>query len=309
MSLYITKEVTIVLELLKGGKSDLIITLDRQKTYFPGDQIQARLNLKLEKELKIKQGLIALLCEIKSQIRSRRRSRHGTVEYKHWKTDTQVVGNLVFLEECVIPAGSNQSFEFKGLIPKDAHPTLDGEIIKVNWRVKATLNRKMAIDVNSETGIIVTSRLPAEINPQAVSQFDFKEYRHSSDPDHVDISFLLPRTDWALGETIDGHLVVQARKEFKLTDIRIELICTENVFADSGNICQGIERVILAEATKFDPGQTLTLPFKITVPKEGLPSINTSQCEITWSLKGILARRLAIDYYTNQALQVYSQID
>jgi len=296
-----------VLDLLKGGKSDLIITLDRQTTYFPGDQIQARLDLKTEKDLKIQQGLIALLCEVKYQIRSRRQTRHGSTTYLHWASESQVVDKQIFLEEGVIPAGINQSFEFKGLIPKDAFPTLDGKIIKVNWLVKATLNRKMAIDVNSETGFTVSSRLPAEVNPQAVSQFDFKEYRHSSDPDKADISFLLPRTDWALGEIINGQLVVQAHKEFKLTDIRVELIYTENVPAGNGNVYQGIERINLAEATKFDPGQTLTLPFQITVPQKGYPSINPSQSEITWSLKGILARRLATDYYTEQALQVYSQ--
>lgn len=123
----------------------------------------------------------------------------------------------------------------------------------------------------------------------------------------ADISFWLPRTQWALGETIQGRLSVLAHKDIKFSDIRVELIQYERVPESSGNESTTELRTGLAEKTEMTAGQSLTLPFQIQLPQDGAPSFYTERGSITWTLKGVLARRLATDYHIRKDLEVYSQ--
>ncbi len=292
------------LDFLKSSVARLEVNLDRQ-TYQPGDTINGRVTLQAENEVKVRGGKVSILCQEKYQVRYRTRSgRHGSSTTTTWRTDTREVFSKTLLEEMVIPPHFNQAYDFDWQVAADAFPSLVGKIVKVTWWAKATLDRPKAVDVNAEAGFVVSIPMPgAKTNPidglQAGGTSDHRE--------DVDLSLKLPRTDWELGETIEGQLEIQARKDFKLTAIRVELVQTESVPEAEGNSRETSVKVSLAGSTSMTAGQSLSLPFQVEIPPDGLPNLNGVHSEVSWKLAGILARRLAFDYHVVQPLRVYSK--
>jgi hypothetical protein len=169
--------------------------------------------------------------------------------------------------------------------------------------VKATLDRPKAVDINAKSGFVVSCPIPGEKPTQSTLQL-----RGTSEQQQdVDLSLWLPRSDWELGETIEGKLEMQAHKDFKLSGIRVELVQFKIVLEKEGNISGTSVKANLAESTIMKAGQTLTLPFQIEVPRRGAPSIDSENIAIFWRIEGILDRPLAKDYHVVQDLRVFSQ--
>lgn len=290
-------------DFLKGGKAYVRLELDRPNNgYLPGETVQAKVTVEGEKDIKIQQGRITFLyCEEyeyrhEEWVRdSKGHSRR--VQRTSRTTDEREVSKQVFLGESTIAAGSKQDYEFNFAIPPDAPPFAKGGIIKSQWLVKATLDRKMAGDVEEKTDVYVLTTVPAS-QPG--------DYGECNEPGEAEMALSLPATTFALGETIEGKLIIRPRKAFDANEVRIELEQNERVPRDLGHEQKQTQTVKLATGTKLAPGNDLVLPFTIAVPTGSAVTCRTPNGSIAWKLKGVLARRLRSDTSVEQEIIVAS---
>jgi hypothetical protein len=137
-----------MLGFLKGGKTNLAVTLDREfGHYHPGDVVRATLTIENEQDLKVQQGRVVFVRREEYQYRYRTASSgksHGSSYHTAWATDEQELQREVMIQEGVVPGGVPQVYQFEAAIPSDASPSCEGNIVKLKWLVKATLDRKMA---------------------------------------------------------------------------------------------------------------------------------------------------------------------
>ena len=289
---------------LKGGKVNLNVAIDRPSgVYYPGETVRMKISLNSDKDLKFREGRVALVCQEKYQYRTEQRSTDSdghteTEDVLRWKTNDQEVARQVLLGETNLPKGSAQAFEFEAQIPTSAPPTCPGNIIQVKWFAKATLDRKLFGDINAEAPLTV---LVVAAGARTPGQFG-----QPNEPGEAQMAFELPGAEWCAGEVIEGRLLITPQKNFDATEVRVELEQTEWVPVDRGNQKVNAVKVKLADKTKLVVGQPLAFPFKITVPQPCSPSGSTGSWSVTWKLKGILARFMRKDTAVEQELKVYS---
>ena len=293
-------------DFLKGGKASLTLELDRVgEGYFPGETVHAKVAVMGEKDLKIQQGRVTLVY--KEEYQYRHRSQHTdskghreTREDHSWQTDEIQVQKKVFFEETTIKAGSQQTLEFDLPIPGDAVPSFrDGSIVRVSWTVKATLDRKLAADVEEKSEIFVNAVAPRQAVEEA-------EYGYSNQPGDAELALRLSGKEFLLGGKIEGQLLVRPKKSFDVSDVRVELVRREFVPRDLGNEHLDQCVVKLAGGTKLEAGQDLTYPFAIQIPSGGAGTIRTRNSTVTWTLKGILSRRLRSDTQVAEEVFIYN---
>jgi hypothetical protein len=299
-------------DFMKGGKTSMTLTLDRPVSkaatqvypYYMGETVHARVTLVSEKEVKIQEGRIALVYQEEYQYKHQHHSRDSrghsrTTVSTTWTTDEQEAHRQVFLGETSVPAGTQKTYEFDLPIPIQAAPSARAEIVHINWQVKATLDRKMAGDIEDKIDLPVFSGAPGTpVQPV--------ESGVSNEPDEADLIFSLPGKDWVMGETIAGRLRINPKKEFDVTEIRVELVRRERVPRGLGNERETLLPVKLSEGTRLTPGQNLTLPFNIAIPSSAPATFNTPNSKLDWMLRGILARRLRKDTIAEAEIVIYN---
>ncbi len=290
-------------DFLKGGKATISLDVDKPTaSYVPGETIHARVNVRGEKDLKIQKGVLTLVTreEYERQYEDRERDSDGDyrdVDRKSWTTDEQVVWNNQFLGETTVRGGSDQTFEFDIPIPSNAPPTLEGgKILKLNWLLKATLDRKMASDVEAKTDIYVYRLPTGQTSPGGT-------FGTSSDPGDTQLSLTLPALEFALGEKISGELLIRPVKEFEVTEIRVELRRLESIPEALGNEHTATISFKLSGGTKLTPGQDLKFPFQVSLPGSAPITAATRHGSIAWSIVAVLSRRLRAD--TNAPVDIF----
>jgi hypothetical protein len=114
--------------------------------------------------------------------------------------------------------------------------------------------------------------------------------------------------EFILGDAIAGELLVRPKKPFDMTEARIELVRREYVPRDLGHEYLDVFKVRIAEGSKLQAGQPMTMPFRIEIPKTGFGTMCTRNSSVTWSLRGILARRMRGDTQVAEEVYVYNQM-
>jgi hypothetical protein len=301
-----------MLGLFGGGKARVMLTLDRSvatdaersSPYFLGETVHASVTVASEKEVKIREGRIALVCQEEYQFKHREassgsRGRSTTSIATSWAKSEREAARQVFLGETSIPAGAQQTFKFDLPIPVDAPPTARGEIVRVKWVVKATLDRPMTGDIEERIDLPVLAGASGTFVQPLQSSV-------SSEPDEAELGFSLPGRQWVIGETITGQLQVGPKKEFDVTDIRVELVRRERVPRELGNQFEATTPVKISGGRRLTPGQTVALPFSIAIPPSVPASLRTPNAAVGWLLRGVLARRLRKDTVAEEEIALYS---
>ena len=305
---------------LKGSKANVQVTLDPSRCR-PGDTIRAQVAVSSDKDLAIREGRVALVVKEEHQYRyeERRRDSDGhwhTDQRTSWQTAEHEVARTVILPEGNVPGGSPQTYECAFTVPPDASLSGQGQLIRVHWTVKATLDRKMAGDVEGKADVQVYTPPPG---PSAAGQFGY-----SNEPGEAALSLALPGREFALGETIEGQLLVHPQKAFGVSEVRVELVCLERMPSGAGtgqgavtfninipsrrvlaNEAQQVVKAQVAGKTKLEAGQQVAYPFRLTIPATGLPSGHYHDGSVDWLLKGILARSLRADTQVDAEILVF----
>jgi sporulation-control protein spo0M len=293
-------------DFLKGGKAKLHVTLDRPMLpYYLGEPVRATVTIEGEKELKIQEARVALVCHEEYEYRYESHhtdsdGHHHTDVHSSWATDEMVVQQQQLMGQGAIPGSFMQSYEFAAAIPAGAPATCDGgRIVRVKWLVKATLDRKLAGDIEGKAELLVFAAPPGSMASPG-------EFGVSNEPKEAALALALPCQEWALGETIQGQLLVRPQKAFDATEVRVELVRVEYVPRDRGNENKEEVKVKVAGKTKLQPGQDLTFPFSLAIPSPRPVSGGTRNSTITWKLRGVLARFMRGDTVVEEEIYVYS---
>ena len=293
-------------DFLKGGKAIVTVTLDRPMLpYFAGETVQARVTIQGQKDLKIQEARVQLVCREEYQYKYESRhtdsdGRTHTSDETKWTTDEIVVQQQQLMKEGTIPASFNQTFEFVAPIPAGSPPTCDGgKIVRVKWMVRATLDRKLAGDTETTADLLVFSAPPGQAAGAG-------EYGFSNDPGDAEMSLFLPGKEFAAGDTIQGQLLVRPQKAFDASEVRVELSRLENVPRDRGNQYREAKAIKVAGKTRLEPGQTLTLPFSVPIPASAPVTGQTRNSSVSWQVSGILARSLRSDTHVDEQVHIFS---
>jgi hypothetical protein len=292
-----------MLSFLKGGKTNLVVTLDREfGHYYPGDVVRATVTIESEQDLKVQQGRVAFVRREEYQYRYRSASSgksHGSSYHTAWDTDEQELLREVIIQEGILPAGVPHVYQFEAAIPSDASPSCEGNIVKLKWLAKATLDRKMAPDVNAETEVMVFVVSPGR-------QAGAGEFGHSNEPREAELALALPGKEWVAGDTVEGQLLVRPQNDFDVSEVRVELVCREYVPRAAGNERLSEIKQQVAGKTHLQNGQALAYPFSLRIPDSSPPTSQMRQSSVSWMLKGVLARSLRADTRVEEEVLVYS---
>lgn len=289
-------------DFLKGGKANLAVTLDHEnKVYRPGETIHVKVNVEGVKDLKIQKGVIALTSHEEYEYKHETRDADGDLETRTSKTSEETkVWEQQFLGETTIKANSNQAFEFDIALPQELLPTVDGgKILNHTWLVKTTLDRKLAGDVEDKQ----TVSIPAGASDKMLGA---GTYGSSNDTGMAELSLRLANTQFAVGDTLAGDLLIGAQKDFDVTEIRVELERTENVPRDEGNVFKDKQTVKLAGGTKLTPGNEIVMRFQLKISTAAPITGRLPHGTIEWTLRGVLARRLRGDIMVEQEILLHN---
>jgi hypothetical protein len=109
----------------------------------------------------------------------------------------------------------------------------------------------------------------------------------------------------SLGENLQGTLSVASREDFDTTEVRCEIVCTEqakvlkNVYdsALKTSIPKMIDETailfnikpLLSGPTHFANGENRDFPININIPAGSTPTSQNIDRRVTWTMKGVLA--------------------
>jgi len=117
---------------------------------------------------------------------------------------------------------------------------------------------------------------------------------------------VLPKAEFASGETITGQLSITPQKNFDASELRLELVCSETVHYEMGMSKDILFKTRLAGKTKLEAGVPLSVPFQVNVPAPCPPSYACDLFNNTWKLRGVLARTLRKDTIVESDLNIYT---
>jgi hypothetical protein len=276
--------------------ADITIDLDRPAgPYYPGDVIHAALVLESRKDVQVRQfsaGLLAWeLCI----------SEDSDGDSSRTTTLNEFVTEETLVADMTLAAGFRGSYRLDLPVPRDAFPPYQSSTIHSGWLVKAVLDRGLKKDVTAEVPVPLVVPPPGErAQPGEVGE--------ASHPDQAGMRLWLPRLDWVEGETVEGRLLVNARKGFDAGQVRVQLVRREKVHTSRHKLSNTdwIDRVELAGKTRFEVGQAAEFDFGFDIPVMGCPTRHTEATTVTYTLQGVLGRRLRKDLTVDAELRLYN---
>lgn len=283
-----------------GGKgAEISIQLDRPDgVYAVGDTVNARISLAAEGAGRVREVRAGLVRQHRYQVIDRRRDNDGDYRDSYeWRTQETWVSRETLAAEGTLSA--NDSFQFSWQIPPDAAGSCDGDIVKVTWLVKVTVDRAMARDQNEEAALhVVTPR-----TGQYAQSGDFGEVNTSSG---VMMRFSLPTLELVEGDTLRGRLTIEPSQSIDAREVRVELVRDERVNpGDRVNVKQkSMQKIQVAGSTKLVPGQPVWYDFAVPVPEAGSPSHDIGDTVVTWLLVGTIDRPMRGDCTVTQWVSV-----
>jgi hypothetical protein len=293
-----------VFDFRKDKPPELTLTLDRADgVYAPGEVIGITVAIQPAKDYKVRAGRLRLSgtehFQYCTQVSTTDADGNTTQSYSYeWGRNEFYAEEAEFLGETTLASSTPERFTFQTRLPANALPTCMGEILRVEWLVEVKLDRPLAGDLNAK----VVVRVPA---PAPGREAQPGEYGVSNEPQEAELALVLPGLEAVAGQPFDGQLRILPRKDFG-AEVRLELVRAENVPLSQGHNQGKVFVLKLAGNTKFKAGQQQVIAFRAPLPPDAAPSIQTEHGALTWTMKGILARRLRRDTSITQEFSVFT---
>ena len=286
---------------LGGGNATVQLLLDRADVR-AGETVQATIRVSGgRKDTEIAEGRLRLVYENEYEWRARESSLFSSSESTtrtHRDTDRKTVAEQRFLDPGAIRADTPEDHTLSVEIPPTSVPSGEGKITRVRWKVQATLARERTRDISDEAPLEVLSTADQdwlEPAPDVESRGECL------------LAFQLEKRAFGAGEPIEGTLVLTASEGCSVSEVRVELERHENVPRNLGNSERVREaQAIVAGAVELSPGVPQEFSFRLEVPPDPVPTLETANSRVWWILKAIGARRMRRDYRVEQEVLVYS---
>jgi hypothetical protein len=133
----------------------------------------------------------------------------------------------------------------------------------------------------------------------------FKKLKDKVTAPNANLELKLSKYAFALGENLEGSLVVWAKEDFDSTEVRCEIECTQEARVIRYQYDPAIKRSLPHEVTETSVlfaakpvlngpthiinGENRTFPLKINIPAGGRPTYQGNGDRITWTIKGVVA--------------------
>jgi hypothetical protein len=296
-------------DFLKGNKVNVSIALTPPTlVYRPGDTIDACITIENEKELTIRGGhfIISSIETYQRKVVTRHTDGKGhtstSIETRTDENTTELF-RYDFLPEFALPPGK-VSYQTSFTLSPSARPTCEGSIVKFAYLTKATLDRKMAADMNAEEKFQVMAVYPDQLSQAGA-------YGESNEPGEAQMVFTLPKKEFLNKGMLTGSLKIMPAKSFKVKAVRVELNRLEHVPAIGANGRENdssttLVKEQLADQTQLEPGQYLEFPFQFDLSKILSPSAQGDVGTIIYELKGILDRPLRSDTFASVPVEIFN---
>jgi hypothetical protein len=285
-----------------GGKAaEISIGLDHADgTYAVGETVGAQIILANAKGTKVREVRAGLVRQHRYQTIERRRDNNGNYsDTQVWQTRETWVTRETLASEGTL--SDDDTYHFQWQIPADAPATCDGELVKVTWLAKVTVDRAMARDQNEELEFRTVSPPTGAYNQSG----DFGEMNTASG---VSMRLSLPTLELVEGDTLQGQLWIDPSQSIDAREIRIELVRDErvNVGDRAHNRQKSVERLQVATSTKLTPGQPVKYDFAVPIPQTGAPSHDIGDTVITWLIVGTIDRPMRGDFTVTQWVSLHN---
>jgi hypothetical protein len=281
---------------LKGDNAHIEVKIDRPEgPYYPGDSLQAKVTLRAEKELKVgKLGAGLLFWE-------QYISEDSEGDTTRRTTAQEFAEQEVFLEGEYLSQGAQRSFAVKWKLPQDAVPPYTSDLIRSGWSVQVELDAGLRQSQTLDVPVPLVVPPPGE----KIHQGRFGEASH---PKKVEMHLELPRLEWVEGETIRGTLLVMPEEAVKVREVRVQISRQQRVHIKRARVkhsdTAAVEKLI--GKRNIDANRSFDVPFEIDVPARGAPTRATDATTVTYTLQGVLSRRLRRDYTVSAEIEIYN---
>jgi hypothetical protein len=275
-----------MLSRFRRPKADISLEVG-EGPFWPGDRVDVRVSLSTRESLHVREARIELAC-----IETYYVAASQGPPFKN--TQVLFLESTPLLSETRVIEGFPQGGSFSFSIPREAPPTVRGDVAEISWLVRAAVNVAEARDVHQSRDIIVLSPVPERSPPQTAEE----TYAQCT------LSLSLSSTTVGEGETLQGVFRVEVRQNLGVQGIRVDLECQEK--ARDKVVWTVKDPVLLKGQEELTAGQILEWPLRLHVPKHRLPSTETHDTLVVWRVKGILDRRGRLDLDVEQKIDVYT---
>ncbi len=261
----------------------IALTPDRD-AYLPGDPILLHARVEAVDNVAVRGDRVELI----GRLRYRYRTREWDQLDDRYETETKTNTDELVLTDTIlgpetVEAGRPVERWVRFTVPRDAPPSGTGAIIEVDWSARAT------IDVPRRRDAVAEAPLRVLVPQEVFAAQTESSFIHETETARL---LLTPESRHVVaGQVLAGTLQVEARTDFTVRSIRLQLVRQETVSREMGNTAAEtvVEQEITGE-TPFFSGQHPIFPFSITVPSEVMPSSETQMTRVGWILRAILDR-------------------
>ena len=281
--------------ILRRPDVDVQISVNKSD-FHAGDRVDARVALLPNGDYRVRNGRVELVC-IETWVQ-RIDSQYGP-SY-HRKTEVLSSQGETFLEDQTVRNGVPYSADLRVAVPRDALPTLRGELVQkiepgIAWAVKVDMDVAMARDIKESQEVTVApTPTPRGGRPvPAVTE---------STRGGCSLKLELSQSETRSGDRVDGTLRAEPQGDVTASEARVELVREEKFGNTAKN--QVVDQVTFERDLSLQSGDEREWSFSLEVGRVAMPSLKTEKSSVRWLVRGVLDRSLRTDPKVEQDIDV-----
>jgi len=261
---------------LFGKKAEVELTTDKA-VYAAGEQIRARVHVRVLKDFDIRGGSVAL-----------------QYAHKYLYTDddddiethtmTITVQTADFVPEGRLTKGTESTYDVTLTVPPEGPPTGVATGTGVVWEVQATLSDARALASNPSAETVIRVQTPADLYASWV------EKSQSNNAD-CGIDLEVAPTLAAPGTPLRGSVSVTPQKDLDVHAIKVSLEQVERGLDDTKRV-RAIGQVQVSDRTTLPGGTSQTYDWELTVPENATPTLAGPKGSLHWYVLANVERGL-----------------
>ena len=281
--------------ILRRPDVDVQISVNKSD-FHAGDRVDARVALLPNGDYRVRHGRVELVC-IETWVQ-RIDSQYGP-SY-HRKTEVLSSQGETFLEDQTVRNGVPYSADLRVAVPRDALPTLRGELVQkiepgIAWAVKIDMDVARARDIH-ESQEITVAPAPAPRGSRPVSTVT------ESTRGGCSLTLELSQSEARSGDRVDGTLRAEPQGDVTASEARVELVREEKFGNTAKN--QVVDQVTFERDLSLQSGDEREWSFSLEVGRVAMPSLKTEKSSVRWLVRAVLDRSLRTDPKVEQEIDV-----
>ena len=166
-------------------------------------------------------------------------------------------------------------------IPSRGPPSAPGKVVRIDWKLTATLNVLGRRALKLERGLNVVTHRPARRYGGASSAHSVENF-----PDCA-MSLFLRAGAASPADVLRGTLRIKPARDFGPSSVAVGLVREE--LAGMEPAVETVSEAALSRRVLFDAGVSQEFPFELPVPNPCCPTLSTQYSSVSWKVKGTVS--------------------